>query len=47
MGDAFLTPAYDLINTRLHVDDSDLALTEGLYPGDFKHLSYAGYGSYA
>jgi serine/threonine-protein kinase HipA len=46
-GDAFLSPAYDLLNTRLHVDDSDLALKEGLYENDFKHPSYSTYGSYA
>jgi len=46
-GDAFLAPAYDLLNTRLHVDDSDLALKEGLYQDDFKHPSYASYGFYA
>lgn len=46
-GDAFLTPAYDLINTRLHVDDSDLALTDGLYKNDYTYASYAAYGFYA
>ena len=47
VGDAFLAPAYDLINTGLHVDDSDLALTEGLYENDFKHPSFENYGYYA
>ena len=47
IGDAFLAPAYDLINTRLHVDDSDLALKEGLYQDDFKHPSFSSYGYYA
>lgn len=46
-GDAFLTPAYDLVNTRLHVDDSDLALTNGLYNKDYDYASYAHYGFYA
>lgn len=46
-GDANLSPAYDLINTRLHVDDSDLALKEGLYPGDHLHPSYQHFGCYA
>lgn len=45
-GDALLSPAYDLINTRLHVDDSDLALKDGLYEGDYKHPSYSTYGCY-
>ena len=34
-GDYFLSPAYDLINTRLHVDDSDFALDKGLFADDF------------
>ncbi|SFN87223.1 HipA-like C-terminal domain-containing protein [Salegentibacter flavus] len=32
MGDHWLSPAYDLLNTRIHVDDSDFALEEGLLP---------------
>ena len=28
----FLSPAYDLLNTRLHVNDSDFALDGGLSP---------------
>lgn len=39
-GDYFLSPAYDLINTRLHVDDSDFALSKGLFVGDFKSEYY-------
>lgn len=34
--DYFLSPAYDLINTRLHVDDSDFALNKGLFADDFR-----------
>lgn len=45
-GDAFLAPAYDLINTRIHIDDGDLALTQGLYPGDHLHPSFATFGHY-
>jgi serine/threonine-protein kinase HipA len=45
-GDAFLAPAYDLINTRIHIDDSDLALKDGLYEKDYNHPSYATYGHY-
>ncbi|HRO42229.1 MAG TPA: HipA domain-containing protein [Flavipsychrobacter sp.] len=41
-----LSPAYDLICTRLHIDDSDFALHDGLYENDFKHPSYAHYGFY-
>ncbi|SFF71398.1 MULTISPECIES: type II toxin-antitoxin system HipA family toxin [Salegentibacter] len=32
MGDHRLSPAYDLLNTRIHVDDSDFALEDGLLP---------------
>ena len=31
-GDYLLAPAYDLLNTSIHVDDSDFALHEGLMP---------------
>ena len=34
-GDYILSPAYDLINTSLHVNDSDFALKEGLFKGYF------------
>ena len=33
-GDYFLSPAYDLINTRIHVDDTDFALDQGLFAVD-------------
>ncbi len=32
MGDFRLSPAYDLLNSRIHVDDNDFALEEGLLP---------------
>ncbi len=32
MGDYRLSPAYDLLNTRIHIEDSDFALEEGLLP---------------
>ncbi len=35
-GDYVLSPAYDLINTRLHVDDTDFALNKGLFKDDFR-----------
>lgn len=35
-GDYILSPAYDLINTKIHVDDSDFALEKGLFKDDFK-----------
>ena len=31
-GDYVLTPAYDLLNTAIHVNDGDFALQEGLIP---------------
>lgn len=31
-GDYVLTPAYDLMNTSIHIDDSDFALQDGLIP---------------
>lgn len=34
MGDFSLAPAYDLINTKLHIDDSIFALERGLLTGD-------------
>jgi len=39
-GDYVLSPAYDLINTRLHVDDSDFAAEKGLFADDFKSDFY-------
>jgi serine/threonine-protein kinase HipA len=32
MGDFKLSPAYDLINSRIHIDDKDFALEDGLLP---------------
>ncbi len=39
-GDYMLSPFYDLLDTRLHVNDSDLALTKGLFSDDFKSDQY-------
>ena len=39
-GDYFLSPAYDLVNTRLHVDDTDFALNKGLFDDEFKSSEY-------
>jgi serine/threonine-protein kinase HipA len=46
-GDYALSPAYDLLNTHLHVDDSYMALEEGLFKGDFETGSYSANGYYA
>jgi serine/threonine-protein kinase HipA len=35
-GDYLLSPAYDLINTRIHVKDTDFALDGGLFKDDFE-----------
>ena len=32
MGDFILSPAYDLLNSRIHIQDKDFALEEGLLP---------------
>lgn len=34
MGDYRLSPAYDLLNSRIHIDDKDFALDNGLLPGN-------------
>ena len=39
-GDYLLSPAYDLLNTKLHVDDTDFALSKGLFADDFKSEAY-------
>ena len=39
-GDYLLSPAYDLVNTKLHVDDTDFALGKGLFADDFKSDKY-------
>jgi len=35
-GDYLLSPAYDLVNTRLHVNDTDFALDKGLFADGYK-----------
>jgi serine/threonine-protein kinase HipA len=34
LGDFRLSPAYDLLNSRIHIDDHDFALDDGLLPGE-------------
>ena len=34
MGDSKLSPAYDLLNSRIHIADKDFALHDGLLPGN-------------
>lgn len=45
-GDYLLAPAYDLLCTALHIDDSQLALTGGLYEGDMEEQPYQEFGTY-
>ena len=46
-GDYQLSPAYDLVNTRLHVKDAELALKDGLFVNDYYTKSYEAIGLYA
>lgn len=39
-GDYILSPAYDLINTSLHVDDTAMALDEGLFKDNYTTESF-------
>ena len=45
-GDYILAPAYDLMCTAIHIDDSSLALHNGLYEEDTKEASYQNFGTY-
>lgn len=46
-GDYQLSPAYDLVNTRLHVKDAEVALKDGLFANDYFTKSYEAMGLYA
>lgn len=37
MGDYRLSPAYDLLNSRIHINDKDFALDDGLLPRNLAH----------
>lgn len=39
-GDYLMSPAYDLINTRIHVDDTDFALSRKLFADDFQSAAW-------
>jgi serine/threonine-protein kinase HipA len=45
-GDYILSPAYDLLCTKLHLDDNHLALNDGLYDGDYDEPTYYDVGMY-
>ncbi len=42
-----LAPAYDLLCTRLHINDGDFGLDDRLYEDDYKHTSFSHYGYHA
>ena len=47
-GDYILSPAYDLLNTRLHLpEDTALALSDGLFANDYQTPSFQANGFYA
>jgi len=46
-GDYILSPAYDLVNTSLHVDDTAMALSDGLFKGDSNTESFEANAFYA
>src|SRR5687767_4316129 len=39
-GDYLMSPAYDLVNTRIHVDDTDFALSKKLFLDDYKSAAW-------
>ena len=45
-GDLIMSPAYDLICTRIHVNDAHLALKGGLSEQGFEHPSFSALGFY-
>lgn len=45
-GDYLLSPAYDLMNTLLHLNDSDICMRDGLFEGDYKEPDFEKHGIY-
>ena len=43
-GDHILSPAYDLVNTRLHIDDGDFAMEKGLFEDGFRSATFQQHG---
>lgn len=43
-GDFLLSPAYDLVNTRLHINDGPFALDKGLFADNYKSIRYKNSG---
>ncbi len=46
-GDYIMSPAYDLVCTRIHVEDGDMALKSGLSENSFEDSSFSALGYYA
>ncbi|MHB1147939.1 MAG: HipA domain-containing protein [Lutibacter sp.] len=46
-GDYILSPFYDLLNTHIHVNDSSMALEDGLFANNYKTESFKINGFYA
>ncbi|MBP8792921.1 MAG: HipA domain-containing protein [Lutibacter sp.] len=46
-GDYLLSPFYDLLNTHIHVNDTAMALDEGLFANDYETESFIKNGFYA
>jgi serine/threonine-protein kinase HipA len=46
-GDSILSPAYDLVCSRIHVSDSDVAFKNGLFADDFETESFKANAYYA
>lgn len=45
-GDYLLSPAYDLMNTALHLNDANICMRDGLFEGDYKEPFFEKYGIY-
>jgi serine/threonine-protein kinase HipA len=46
-GDMIMSPAYDLVCTRIHVNDAAMALKDGLSEDSLQHPSFSALGFYA
>lgn len=46
-GDYLLSPAYNLVNTKIHIDDNAMALDDGLFSNDYETDSFKHNGFYA
>lgn len=44
-GDFILSPAYDLLNTKLHVNDADFGLNHGLFADNYRSLFWKASGN--